>query len=165
MLFWVKHCRQIIVIYIRSLWTVLLTFVRRSWQKRYSYVGWKSSWDLILSKSDPSVAWLGSRRGKLAVPDRYRHQVSDSTILHLPEPIWPDWPSYWPLKNCQTKRLNNFFCVLKKQPQQICFPLRGRRRLSPNFHLVLSKNSPKNLLPLTGSPEAIAKFSFGTFKK
>ena len=165
-LFWVKHCRQIIVIYIRSLWTVLLTFVRRSWQKRYSYVGWKSSWDLIFGwvsrtrrpslakqaypflqklKFTPvnmvrlfsyawwltvvntlltytsRVAWLGSRCGKL-VPDRYRHQISDSTILHLTEPIWPDWPSYWPLKNCQTKRLNNFSVFSKNSPNKSASP-------------------------------------------
>ena len=33
------------------------------------------------------------------------------------------------------------------------------------FFLCSQKTAPTNLLPLTGSPEAIAKFPFGTFKK
>ena len=35
----------------------------------------------------------------------------------------------------------------QKTAPKICFPLRGRRRLSPNFHLVLSKQPQKSASP------------------
>ena len=48
------------------------------------------------------------------------------------------------LSNKETKQ---FFLCSQKTAPKICFPLRGRRRLSPNFHLVLSKQPQKSASP------------------